>query len=432
MGYERLTFKSQFSDSNGKPKEALVDDDGHVQIDILSGGGFSGEAVDDGDSNDTDTQGTLIHGVTGVPGTVRAIRTDDDGHTQVDVLSSALPSGAATSANQQTDALTDAELRASAVPVTAAQGTHDNLNANANIQVGDSDVSDTNQVPVKVPGTVDTNNSTTSTLTSESNFTGTFTDITDVSTLVILLRSDQNSAADGATIEWSIDGVTVDRTLRFTYLAAAGGLYFALPREAQFYRVNYTNGGTNQGTMRLEVILHPNAVSPASAPLTTELLDTHAAAIVRSVIAGKRTDGDYANVALDNANRLQVKTIPDLASEGVGRTQVEFSAVNQTADATAYTVNTGKDLVLKVLQISVLNTSTVTQGRLTVKDGGSGGTVKHEFNLPTAVAGTQAPHMHLPISIPEEGWSFGTDVFLDVQGGSLSFSVSGIGYEVDE
>lgn len=43
---------------------------------------------------------------------------DADDHAQVDVLSSALPAGAATSANQQTNALTNTELRATAVPVS--------------------------------------------------------------------------------------------------------------------------------------------------------------------------------------------------------------------------------------------------------------------------------------------------------------------------
>lgn len=44
-----------------------------------------------------------------------AIEIDDSTPVDVNVVSSALPTGAATAANQQTDALTDAELRASAV-----------------------------------------------------------------------------------------------------------------------------------------------------------------------------------------------------------------------------------------------------------------------------------------------------------------------------
>ena len=62
----------------------------------------------------------LSIGGTEAGGNIQEARVDADGHFQVDVLSSALPTGAATLANQQTDALTDAELRATAVPISAA------------------------------------------------------------------------------------------------------------------------------------------------------------------------------------------------------------------------------------------------------------------------------------------------------------------------
>lgn len=48
------------------------------------------------------------------------VRGDTTNGVDVDVVRSALPSGAATAANQQTDALTDTQLRAVAVPVSAA------------------------------------------------------------------------------------------------------------------------------------------------------------------------------------------------------------------------------------------------------------------------------------------------------------------------
>ena len=44
--------------------------------------------VDSGDSTDAETQGPLIHGTTGVPGTAQPVLVDSDGHFQVDVLSS--------------------------------------------------------------------------------------------------------------------------------------------------------------------------------------------------------------------------------------------------------------------------------------------------------------------------------------------------------
>ena len=76
----------------------------HLQVDIAadSVGIGGGTQWDDGDGIDTDSQGQLIVGTTDVTGTARAVITDNDGHLQIDVLSSALPTGASTSANQST------------------------------------------------------------------------------------------------------------------------------------------------------------------------------------------------------------------------------------------------------------------------------------------------------------------------------------------
>lgn len=46
-----------------------------------------GSRVDDGDSTNTNTEGVLIFGTTDIAGTARAIIVDDDGHLQVDILS---------------------------------------------------------------------------------------------------------------------------------------------------------------------------------------------------------------------------------------------------------------------------------------------------------------------------------------------------------
>lgn len=89
---------------------AIVDASGNQ---ITSFGG--GTQYSDGDAN-ADPTGTVAMGTDG--SNVFALHTDTAGDLQVDVLSSALPTGAATAANQQTDALTDAQLRATPVPVS--------------------------------------------------------------------------------------------------------------------------------------------------------------------------------------------------------------------------------------------------------------------------------------------------------------------------
>lgn len=64
--------------------------------DVSLSGSSSGTEFTDGDSITTASLGTLLIGTTDVSGTARAVITDDDGHFQIDILSSALPSGAAT------------------------------------------------------------------------------------------------------------------------------------------------------------------------------------------------------------------------------------------------------------------------------------------------------------------------------------------------
>lgn len=69
---------------------------------------------------------------------------DAGGSVTVDV-GTALPAGTAIVGKVGIDQTTDGTTN----KVAATQATHDNFNANANIQVGDADVSSTNPVPIK-------------------------------------------------------------------------------------------------------------------------------------------------------------------------------------------------------------------------------------------------------------------------------------------
>lgn len=107
----------------------------------------------------------LIYGFDGAAN--QAITTDVNGHLQIDILSSALPTGAATEAT-----LSSIDGKITIVNTTdVRQSTHDNLNLNANLQVGDADVANGNPVPISDAGgsvTVD------GTVTANAG-TGTFT-----------------------------------------------------------------------------------------------------------------------------------------------------------------------------------------------------------------------------------------------------------------
>lgn len=87
-------------DGSGTSYSPLVDADGHLQVDVLSGGG-GGTQFDQGDALGATPTGTLSLGKDG-SSNAQALAVDTSGHLQVDVLTSALPTGAATEATLAT------------------------------------------------------------------------------------------------------------------------------------------------------------------------------------------------------------------------------------------------------------------------------------------------------------------------------------------
>ncbi|KKK69293.1 hypothetical protein LCGC14_2935480, partial [marine sediment metagenome] len=152
------------------------------------------------------------------------------------------------------------------------QPTHDNLNANANIQVGDVDVANGNPVPVSDAGGsittdmlsfIDTNNSTTTPLSGGQTFTGTATNLLPFQAITIQILTDGNSTVDGMKFEFSIDGTNWDDIYLFTYTAANGSRRFQFSPTSKFFRVVFDAAAGGPGTqsfIRLQTLLHPTAV----------------------------------------------------------------------------------------------------------------------------------------------------------------------------
>lgn len=109
-------------------------------------------------------------------------------------------------------------------------------------------------------------NSSSATLTSGSVYTGTGEDVTNFSEMRVSVFSDVASATDGLSLQQSSNGTNWDITDTYTVsLSAAGaGKTYVVPRQARFFRVVYTNGGTNQTSFRLQTILNRTATAPSS------------------------------------------------------------------------------------------------------------------------------------------------------------------------
>lgn len=288
----------------------------YIKVGIVDDSSTANEPTD-GDNITTVSQGRLLIGTTDVPGTARAVITDDDGHLQIDVLSSALPTGAARDATVSAiladtttmdanlailaavDFATETTLAAilldtagmdvnleflanydfatqttlaailadtaamdsnlstiagavvagqmqsdivAALPTgtnsigAVTQATHDNFNANANLQIGDADVTDLNPVPVTSPqpdGEQGTNLTSTTETTIITAAASTYHDITELELI--------NRSAISVDVDIREDtGASVKRTIP---LAPKAGIVL---RMAPWKQTNVNDNWTAQ------------------------------------------------------------------------------------------------------------------------------------------------------------------------------------------
>lgn len=192
--------------------------------------------------------------------------------------------------------------------VPVGQTTHDNLNLNANTQVGNADVGDANPLPITWTGlnpsgaTVrskltgdEPNNSTTTPLLANATFTGAYTDCSSYACIDISLKANVNSAVGGVKLQFSNDGINVIREQVTTYIAAEG-IYASFPTESKYFRFIFINGIVNQTQFTIETHLHINSQTSQVVPIGYPLKDQYSASLSRSVITGKSPDSTYVNL----------------------------------------------------------------------------------------------------------------------------------------
>lgn len=103
-------------------------------------------------------------------------------------------------------------------------------------------------------GTVNAVNSTTTNLTAGGTFIGSTVDISAYGSVSVSVFTSHASATDGFVVQQSIDGTNWDFT--DSYTVSAGQTKINVPRQAQYFRMSYTNGATATTTFRLQTILN--------------------------------------------------------------------------------------------------------------------------------------------------------------------------------
>lgn len=155
-------------------------------------------------------------------------------------------------------------------------------------------VNERGQMHVVLRGAIDENNSTTTLLVAGEEFIGDEVDILDYAIIFVSVYSDVASAVDGLELQQSCDGLNWDIKDVFTIEAATGKIFSVQPG-CRYFRVKYTNGGTNQSEFRLHTLLKKTNSKPSSHRLKDNITDDDDAELRIAIIKGQNPAGDYVD-----------------------------------------------------------------------------------------------------------------------------------------
>jgi len=245
-------------DPNGILRPFAVSETGEVNIiGTNAANGTPGAAVP--------AEATFVAGTDGTD--LRGLKTDANGELQVDVLSSALPAGAAT---ETTLAALEAKIpalgpavAASSLPVAMA----------------------TDQI-----AKVSALNSTTTPLLASATWTGAGEDVVQYGNITVTVYSDAASATKGLKLYASPDNVTWYLTDEYT-VPAATAVSIQLFPQMRYFKAAFTNDGVAQTAFVLETTFRSIYTKPSSHRIGDSIKADDDAELVAAVITGQTTGG---------------------------------------------------------------------------------------------------------------------------------------------
>ncbi len=144
-----------------------------------------------------------------------------------------------------------------------------------NIDTNLTTIADNSDISVGVQGLVDSGNSTTSTLTSDSTYTGTYLDATEYSQFTVIYSADVIGTIH---MDLSMDGSTAHRTK--TVEDVTGGAH-TLAVVSKFMRVRWVNGSTGQSSFSLQTMFHKTKSKDLTSTMIQSVSNANDVTLVR-------------------------------------------------------------------------------------------------------------------------------------------------------
>jgi hypothetical protein len=162
------------------------------------------------------------------------------------------------------------------------------------------------------PDTTDlsTDNSTVAQLAISGLYEGTGEDMLGYAQVAITIHSDVSSTENGMQFQWSMDNTNWDDSYNF-HLDHTNSTTrrFQFPVCARYFRVRYTNGGTQTADFRVQTILHRGNILTSIHSVGAEVIHDRSCQLMKSVIVGETTagGGGYVNVKVNPSGALTVE-----------------------------------------------------------------------------------------------------------------------------
>lgn len=187
-------------------------------------------------------------------------------------------------------------------------------------------------------GIISTNNSTTTVLASNGSFIGTYEEVKDYSSIGVLIKTDSDTANNGAKMDFSSDGTNTGRSINATLTSGTNGYFFSLIPEARYFRVNYTNSATAQSSFLVHTVLSQTADGLTQVPFGTNFTDGNDGAVTIAIGKGRDSTGSYFTTRSDPSGNqgVYVKSINTALADTLSNTQ--FLGVSEAGSTAVQTV----------------------------------------------------------------------------------------------
>jgi hypothetical protein len=154
-------------------------------------------------------------------------------------------------------------------------------------------------------GYISTGNTTEVNLAAGATFEGTFDNCIEYGGIRVALYSSHASATRGLEFWCSKDGANGFVDDSYTVPAATAKTY-AVPVSAPYFKLRYTNGGTQTTTLKICTIFQRNVSVVSSHRLGDNVIDDDDAQLTTTVLKAKLPSGAYSNIDATAGGNLKV------------------------------------------------------------------------------------------------------------------------------